>query len=83
MDDGGIPAKDGGKDAKSDGAIYGDGGGVCVATCGTDLDCQNTCPPVVNSGINCCDQGTNKCFPVADTVCPAPVDQDAGQPPPY
>ena len=82
VDDGGIVAKDGGKDAKTDSA-GGDSGAVCVGTCGTDLDCQNTCPPVVNNGINCCDLGTNKCFPVADSVCPAPVDQDAGQPPPY
>jgi hypothetical protein len=80
--DSGIPVKDGGKDAKSDTGTGGDSG-ACVATCGTDLDCQNTCPAVVNNGINCCDLGTNKCFPVADSVCPAPVDQDSGQPPAY
>jgi len=77
-----TPGKDGGKDAaKTDGG--GADSGACVETCGTDLDCQNTCPAVVNNGINCCDLGTNKCFPVADSVCPAPVDQDSGQPPAY
>lgn len=81
--DSAVPTKDAGKDAKTDGGTGGDSGAVCVGTCGSDLDCQNTCPAVVNNGINCCDMGTNKCFPVADSVCPAPVDQDSGQPPAY
>ena len=79
-DSGITPAKDAGKDVKSG---TDSAGPVCIGTCGTDQECQNSCPSVVNSGVNCCDQGTNKCFPVADSVCPAPVDPDAGQPPAY
>lgn len=82
FDAGGV--KDAAKDAaKPDGGVAVEAGPVCTETCASDLDCQNSCPAVVNNGISCCDLGTFKCFPVADSVCPAPVEQDSGQPPAY
>jgi hypothetical protein len=44
--------------------------------CTSDLDCQNTCPPVSNGGVECCDISTQHCY-AYPSMCPAPV-VDAG-----
>jgi hypothetical protein len=46
---------------------------VCISTCQTDEQCQNTCAPP-SSGISCCDTATSACFTSQTTACPAPQD---------
>jgi hypothetical protein len=46
---------------------------VCISSCQTDEQCQNTCAPP-SSGISCCDTGTSACFTSQTTACPAPQD---------
>jgi hypothetical protein len=46
---------------------------VCISSCETDEQCQNTCAPP-SSGISCCDTGTSACFTSQTTACPAPQD---------
>jgi hypothetical protein len=63
----------GGQDASqgtSSGAT-GDSGGTCVSSCTTDLDCQNSCPPVAGGGTSCCDVGGAFCYTTAETTCEA------------
>ena len=50
-------------------------GPVCVTSCSSDSECQNSCAPV-SSGANCCDTGTKKCYRNANS-CPA-EQPDAG-----
>ncbi len=76
IDDGGVD-EDGG--ILPDGAGNKDAGNketgpnACVALqCTSDVDCQNTCPPVQN-GVECCDTATSQCYAYAQTSCPAPV----------
>ena len=56
-------------------------GPMCVASCTTDAQCQNSCP-VLTNGIHCCDSATNTCFPSQAMMCPAPV-QDFAVSGPY
>ena len=46
---------------------------VCVASCATDEQCQNSCP-APSSGISCCDTATSACFTSQTTACPVPQD---------
>jgi hypothetical protein len=56
-------------------------GGTCVSPCHSDLECQNTCPPLSNGGVTCCDTSVGACFAIGATTCP--VTRDSGPPPPY
>jgi hypothetical protein len=54
------------------GSDTGSGGGKCVSHCATDHDCQSSCPPAPNNGINCCDTASGVCFgSTAQTCAPA------------
>ncbi len=54
-----------------DGASNTDGGGgVCMANCTSDTECQNTCPMAPNNGTNCCDVGSGVCFASSSSTCP-------------
>jgi hypothetical protein len=53
-----------------------DSGGGCVPSCNTDQDCQSSCPPAPNNGINCCDTGSHVCFASSAGQCQA--GQDSG-----
>jgi hypothetical protein len=44
---------------------------VCVSSCTTNAQCQNSCPEAA-SGISCCDLATNSCFTSQTMQCPAP-----------
>jgi hypothetical protein len=46
------------------------GGMVCMANCTQDSDCQNSCPPAPNNGVNCCDVGSGVCFASSSSTCP-------------
>jgi len=40
----------------------------------SDLDCQNSCPPVLGGGVNCCDIAANVCYATSQPSCPSPFD---------
>ncbi len=44
---------------------------MCVATCTTHEQCQNSCPAPA-FGTSCCDTMTNACFTAQASACPAP-----------
>ena len=44
---------------------------VCVSSCTTNDQCQNSCP-LPTSGVSCCDTTTNACYTASATSCPAP-----------
>lgn len=64
----------------SDSASGGDTGGgkQCVAHCTSDTDCQNSCPPAPNNGINCCDTSSGVCFGSTASTCAPAGGGDAG-----
>src|SRR5262245_4617970 len=53
------------------------GGGMCVPSCMSDADCQNSCPPA-GPNSNCCDTATGICFVSNTPACPPSVPADAG-----
>jgi hypothetical protein len=57
-------------------------GGVCVAKCTADSECQSSCP-VAQTGINCCDAPSGLCYNASTAVCPAPKPDGGMMMPPY
>jgi hypothetical protein len=44
---------------------------TCTTSCATDQDCQSSCPPALNGGVNCCDVTSGSCFiPSGTSSCP-------------
>jgi len=57
--------------ANHDSATADTGGGmVCMANCTSDSECQSSCPPAPNNGVNCCDIGSGVCFASSQSTCP-------------
>jgi len=46
---------------------------VCISSCTSDIQCQNSCA-APSSGISCCDTSTQMCYTSSASVCPAPPD---------
>jgi hypothetical protein len=60
------PSADGGSSGTDAG-----GATMCMSGCRDDSDCQSSCPPAQNGGINCCDIGSGVCFGSSTGTCPA------------
>ena len=74
-----VPPRDAGRDGGRDASS----GGMCVASCSNDSQCQTSCPAAAGGGSNCCDRGTGRCYPYRFAMCPATSSTDAGMTMPY
>jgi hypothetical protein len=53
-------------------------GKACKANCTSDAECQSTCPPAPNNGLNCCDRGSGVCFASSTGTCTTSTGGDGG-----
>ena len=71
----GTDGSSGGRDSSSSNQDSGGGGqdsgtGMCMQNCTMDQECQATCPPAPNGGINCCMVDMGMCYVSSGNACP-------------
>jgi hypothetical protein len=59
----------GGSNGSSSNGGGDDSSDTCTTSCNSDSDCQNSCAPPQNGGVECCDQSSHTCFANQSGVC--------------